>query len=505
MVAGICVPLALFLGYILATPDRIVSVFWVVLALFLVSLPLLLRWHHALVIAMWNVQVLAFVLPGKPKAVFVLAALSIAIAIGSRTLRRQKVFIPAPATTIPLLVLAITVFLTMQMRGGLGGRVFGSETWGASRYLGVLGAIVGYFALITEPVAPNKRKLMVSIFFLSGATAILVDLLYLAGPSFYFLLSFFPDSYSYYHAQFVSGQTSLQRFAGVGTTMTLVGWFMMMRYGIKGLFDWKYPWRGMLFIGMFFLSLLGGFRGAIVSFGILFVLQFYFERLFKSYLLLVFVMTGIVGTGLLLAFSDRLPTSIQRSISFLPVKVDPVAKKDAADSLIWRLEMWRVAAPEVPKHLFLGKGYAFDGSDVYLTQLAMRRGFSAAYEEALVTGDYHQGILTLIIPLGLWGFIAFVAFCIGGFRYLHQNYLYGNPELKGANTFLLSLFVMKMIWYFIFYGEFFLDLMMLTGIVGLSLTLNGGVAHRIEEPDRSAERMQEPSSWRRLQPAFPLR
>jgi hypothetical protein len=43
------------------------------------------------------------------------------------------------------------------------------------------------------------------------------------------------------------------------------------------------------------------------------------------------------------------------------------------------------------------------------------------------------------------------------------------------NTFLLSCFIARLLFYFIFYGEFDLDLMILTGLIGMSLSLNGGV------------------------------
>ena len=115
----------------------------------------------------------------------------------------------------------------------------------------------------------------------------------------------------------------------------------------------------------------------------------------------------------------------------------------------------------------------------------------------MISSDYHQGILTLIIPFGIWGLLAFTAFCVGSVRALYRNYRYSPPELRSINTFLLSFFIGRLIFYLVFYGEFYLDLMLFTGTIGLSLSLNGGIRQEAEvtmpEPVASTE------DWR-LQP-----
>lgn len=167
--------------------------------------------------------------------------------------------------------------------------------------------------------------------------------------------------------------------------------------------------------------------------------------------------------------------SVQRSISFLPVRIDPAVRGDAASTWDWRWEMWRATVPVVPQYLLLGKGFNFDGTDYYLTMTGYGRGMSSVYDAAMISSDYHQGILTLIIPFGIWGLLAFIAFCLGSLRALYRNYRYGPEQLRSINTFLLSYFIARLTFYLFFYGEFYLDLMLFTGTVGLSLSLNGGV------------------------------
>src|ERR1019366_816338 len=66
LIYGLCVPLAVFLGYLLATPLEASTTLVVGITLFVLAIPALLRWHHVWLIAMWNCTALFFFLPGKP-------------------------------------------------------------------------------------------------------------------------------------------------------------------------------------------------------------------------------------------------------------------------------------------------------------------------------------------------------------------------------------------------------------------------------------------------------
>jgi O-antigen ligase len=158
-----------------------------------------------------------------------------------------------------------------------------------------------------------------------------------------------------------------------------------------------------------------------------------------------------------------------------------------------------VLAEDVPKYFLLGKGYNFDSMDVYLTQLGMEHGIYGAYEQLLVLDDYHNGPLTLIVSFGIFGVLAFAAFCWGALRALYANYRYGDPALIRINTFLLAYFITILVVFLTFYGEFFIDLMSFSGIIGLSLTLNGGL-RRAGQAAMQTE-VESKAETPRLQPA----
>jgi hypothetical protein len=473
LVYGLCIPLALVLGYYLATPDQFTSYGLVSLVLLLLCFPLLMRWHHFLLILTWNSVLVIPFLPGQPSFGIAMAAGSLFLSLLLRTMQRQSRGTYVPSVVRPLILLTIVVVVTAYLTGGFGGRVFGAETWGAKRYLGIFGGVIGYFALTMQPIPPRRAKLYATLFFLSGISTVAGDLIYLAGPSYYFLYEFFAWESAALQA---ASQSSLLRITGVTFAALAVCYAMMLRYGIRGILDMRRPWRLVLFVAVCTASLFGGYRSALILLMVLVICQFCFEGLLRSWLSPILLLVGVLGYGLLVGFADRLPLSVQRSVSFLPVEIDQTAKADALGTLDWRLLMWKIVLPEVPKYLLLGKGFSFSGTDYYLTVEAMARGGLYSFDEAtLISGNYHNGFLTIIIPFGIFGLLFFLWFCWAALRVLHQNYRHGDPALRLTNTFLIAYFVARLAFYCVFYGQFDLDFMLFAGTVGLSIALNGGV------------------------------
>jgi len=471
LVYAVAMILSLWVGFAVVTPQSFLSMVSVTLMLLVLSLPFLLRWHHALVICTWNAVFISFFLPGKPPLWVVLAGLSLGIAIVTRTLRAKSEFLHVRAVALPLLLLAAVLVVTISLRG-FGGRAFGSELWGGKRYLGVVGAILGYFALTAQRIPRNQAELMTSLYFLSGTTAVISDLAFAFGPGFYFLFLLVPTELAVAQA---STQDTLMRLTGIAWMAQAGNWFMLMRYGIRGMLEVRHAWRAAVFVTLFLAGLFGGFRSSIILMCILFATQFWFERLLRTKFFPIALVCALSVGLFIVGYAEKLPLSVQRSLSFLPIDVHPTARQDALGTLDWRLQMWRVVIQEVPQYLLLGKGYTFSGTDYLLMQESIRRGMFTSYEDTLVSGNYHNGILTLLVPFGLPGAVAFACFLFASWRVLRRNYLYGDADLKNINTFLIAYFSARLLFYLSFYGQFDLDLMVFTGVVGLSISINGGV------------------------------
>ena len=501
LIYALVLPLAILLGYMLATPTDTNSFAVLLVAFTIICIPMLLKWHHLMLVATWNAALIVFFLPGQPQLGVVLAFVSLGIAVVTRTLSRQKEFLHVPSVTWPLILLVVVVLVTAKLTGGIGARVLGAEIWGAKRYLAVFGSIIAYFALTTQSIPKERAKLYVAAFFLGGLTAMISDLTFMAGPQLYFLFVLFPSDFASMQA-ITTG--TIVRLSGISFACAWAYYYFITRYGIHGILDFKAPWRLFLMVGCFAGSLLGGYRGLLILMILVFMAQFLVEGVHRTKLGPILIFAAVLSIASMIMFIDRMPLAVQRAFSFLPIEsLDSTARQDALGTLDWRLKMWKILIPEIPKYLLLGKGYGFSGTDYFLTQESMRRGMYSAYEDTLVSGNYHNGILTLLIPFGIFGFGAFVWFCGSGIRVLVRNFRYGDPDLKTINTALLALFSARLVFYVVFYGQFDSDFGNFVGILGLSIALNNGVASNMsEEAVQEVQHVAALPSWR-LQPEVP--
>lgn len=485
---GLTIPIALLLGYLMASPLQMKTLALVGLFLVALTLPLMMRWHHTLLILSWNASLIVFFLPGDPGLGTVMAGYSFFLSVLYLTVRREKHGRHINSVAVPLVLLVVVVVVTAMLTGGIGGRALGSDAWGAKRYLGVFGAILGYFALVAKAVPVRRRVLYATLFFATGVTSVISDLAYFAGPSLYFLFNFFPANLAYSQAM---SQDDLFRLSGLSFAGLALFSAILVRYGVRELFRMKHSWR----LGLLLLSvacgLLGGYRSVSVLMFFQFVFMFFLEGLWRTRVVWIVAAAGAVAAVFLVAFLPHMPLSVQRSLSFLPVDIDPLAKRDAMSTLDWRLQMWKVVARDVPDYLILGKGFTFSGTDYELMKESVRRGLFSSFEDTLITGNYHNGILTVLIPFGIFGLLAFGWFCAAGWRVLHLNFRNGPPGLRIVNTFLLAYFLSRLSFYLVLYGQFDLDLMLFTGVVGLSIALNNGVCRKPFGEEGGAGELEE--------------
>jgi len=406
-----------------------------------------------------------------------MACLAFAVALGHYVMNRERKFLSSGSVAASLVFLAFVVFVTAKMRGGLGFNALGDESIGGKRYLYIWVAVLGFFALISQPIPPHRRRLYTVLFLLGASTAALNNLSTMIGPLGNFLFVFFPGAIVESTAPFA--QENLERFGGFATACNALVFALVARYGIQGVLDLRKTWRFVLFIGALVMCAFGGFRVIIVIVALTLVLVFYFEGLLRTRLMPVAVIAVIILTGLVISFSDQLPLPVQRCLALFPVKISPVARISAEASSDWRIEMWKSLLPEIPRYLFLGKGLTFEANDMAMYYaLGNDQAGGDVGGGANLAADYHNGPLSVIIPFGIWGVICFLWFLAASIRVLWKNYKYGEADLHKINTFLFCYFIAKTIMFMFVFGGFYGDLAVFAGIIGLGISLNRGVASK---------------------------
>lgn len=489
IIYGLCLPLAVWLGYLLAMPMDMTSFIMVILALCLPLVPVMLRWHHFLLIACWNVSAVLFFLPGRPFLWIVMSLISLTLSILQYALHRDYKLLSVPSVTFPLIFLFLVILATGKLTGGLGFRSFGSESFGGKRYVFLLTAILGYFAISCQRIPRGREGLYVSLNLLGGVFGIIGGLVgFLPSRLNYIFLFFPPES-----LQAISGRATQDyaehRFGALSVTGGAVVWYCLARHGLGGTFrlseSWhilpfrirggfqiNQPWRAGLTLVAMLATLYSGFRWMAIFTAMMFLGCFFMERLYRSRALPFVLLAVILSVTISLPLASKLPAMVQRSLSFLPLNIDPDVRMFAESSTEWRLRMWEVVIPTVPQFLLVGKGYSIDPVELEMASSHMSRDDT---ETMIVAGDYHNGALTLIIPLGIWGVIGFLWFLGAGFRVLRRNYRHGDPELRRINTFLLLYFLAKTFCFFLIAGTFYVEFYIFTGLVALSISVNGGV------------------------------
>ena len=479
LIFALCLPLAILLGFMLADPLVESNRMIVGGALMALLIPIILAIHQRALIWVTGAFINAFFLPGQPQMWMLVAALSFMIIILSRPLRKVKTKPVWDKWTLVFLTLFICAVVFAAMRtGGIGLRIMGSSVYGGRKYVMLLASFVGFLALTFQPLPRKHAQKDLTVWALGPATSAVSNVAYMLGPAFYFLFLLFPVEMALNQAQveLAPGFLGIKRYTGFSSACTAVCMFCMLRWGIKGMLQPSKPWRLGLLVFGFGLGMLSGFRSAILIPIAALVVQFFTEGLHKTKYALGLAGFGAASIIFLAAFAESLPLAAQRAISFLPVRVDPVAALDAKNSVAWRLEMWEVVIQDVPDHLWFGKGYALDPTDLYLAEESVKRGFQKDYEISMRAGDYHSGPLSVLVPFGVVGVTTVILFFIAAMRALYRNFKYGDPSVKNINVSLFSYFVGHLMYFTLFFGGIESDLWVFVSTVGISLAVNGGVA-----------------------------
>ena len=472
---AVSVAMSLLLGLKLASPTSMTSIMVVGMVLMVLATPVLLRWHFPLLVASLGMALQVFFLPGKPPVWMLMAAISLVITVMTLLIRPEFKVRIEPSLLWSLVALGIVVLITAYFRGGIGLRSLGGATYGGKKYVFLVGAIVCFVALACWQVPRVHAQRYAMYYTLGSLSLILPNLAYYLGPSFYWMYMFVPTEYALEQAGADLTETGMIRYSGVGFSMIGVFYLMIVKWGVAGLLDWRKPWRFLALLLIVWISMLGGFRSIIAMYLLIFAILFFFEKMWRPFQMAYLATIVGVAAVVVVVFIDKMPLSVQRSLSFLPLDINPAVVANAEHSSQWRFDMWNLVWQEVPDYLWLGKGYGISPMDLFLTQESVKRGFMKSYEVSLVAGDYHSGPLSVLVIFGIPGCVTLLLFWYAGLRVLHRNRIYSPPDLQFFNNLLFAIFASRIVFFVVVFGDFASDLIVFTGIAGLSVALNGGM------------------------------
>ena len=267
IIFAVCVVLAIWLGFLVAGPMTYSSMAVYGLLGFILAFPIVLRWHYPLMLLCWNFAAVA-PFPARPPF----------RGPGHDPVEPGHFGAPAddqPGEPVhPGAANHLRVAFHAGGRRGygqndrIGIRVFGSNVYGGHKYLYLVGGILGYFALSAKRIPPGRRNLYLALFFLGSLSAAIGDLVGFLPRSGYFIYWFFqPFNLQDLHAGVGEQITRLNgaMYASVGIFS-----FMLARYGIRGIFFSRKPWRWVILFLAVVYGLLGGYRSLLMIFALTF-------------------------------------------------------------------------------------------------------------------------------------------------------------------------------------------------------------------------------------------
>jgi hypothetical protein len=132
--------------------------------------------------------------------------------------------------------------------------------------------------------------------------------------------------------------------------------------------------------------------------------------------------------------------------------------------------------------------------------------FDAAQNGLALSSDYHNGMLSVILPFGIWGVLVTFWFLWAGLKALYRNWKYGDPSLRLINAFLFILFFIEAAEFASCFAGLSLasELQSFVGNLGLSIALNNGVCAPAAKAVPVKKENQAPRIYPHLRPApFP--
>lgn len=471
---GICALIAIIVGVLMTNPWTYSSLGIVGIICAILCIPLLLRWHHPLMIIAWSTPIYMFFIKGDPALCLVMITVSLVISITDRALN-QRHFIKVSQITWPLCFLIGVVLITAKFTGGLGLRAFGSDVYGGKKYIFLIIGILGYFAITAHAIPKEKAKWYVGLFFLGGMLSFIRDFFPIM-PGFMEPLYLLIPPLAMDSGGIEVGSTRL-----VGTSWGATGIiaFLIAVYGLRGIFLSGKLWRPAIFFISLILIFFGGFRSALVSVGATIILQFFLEGLHRTKLMPFVVAFGVACAVTVIPLASRLPFTFQRTLAIFPqslIQLSPDARMAAESSTQWRIDMWKSLLPTIPRYLLLGKGYAISVEDYQFMGVDSAFHSADAGQQGLaLSGDYHNGPLSVVIPFGIWGALGFLWFTAASLWVMYRNFRYGDPDLATVNAFLFTSYAVAMFLFYFIVGGFADGMVGVTGILGLSVSINRGV------------------------------
>jgi hypothetical protein len=352
-------------------------------------------------------------------------------------------------STIYALLFLLVVFYTMLARG-IGFEMLGSSKSGGMFYVKIFAIMLLFIFTLKIKVSDRYISILFISYLISCLLPFLSDLVYLMLGHETFFHKFIPAGTTLEF--YAENEGSVFRIQSASSVAEYSVAFMLVFFP---LFDETGKFRitkTNIAIILFALLMVGlsGHRISLV--GIALILLYFYNYSFGLKRLIRPIIIGVVIAFAVSVFAvlefEKLPSSFQRVFSFLPFTPSNETTVDASASLEFRVLMAAKAIVMLPDYFLLGKGFAFVNREVEITDYFGTIDFFADM------GVFHNGLLGLVINLGLPGLLAGLALMRSIYKFSKdEKTVASNGIIQRINILIKSKILLSITYFVFLYGD----------------------------------------------------
>ena len=344
-------------------------------------------------------------LEGKMNLFYVFAASLAGVAILRYSMDRKMPILWSKAHAW-LIVFASVILMIMIIRGA-GLRILGDEKWGGMFYIQLFISISLVFVIPRASLSKGVWRPVLVAAALAPFLPVIAGFLASSGSSS--LLAFVQadaQTASQISQLASGGNVQIERFFSLGyagqSAYNILFYFLSVQSIFGRALFLSIPF------GIVVLILVGlsGFRSSLLNICLFTTLMLKVNRAISFGKILIFTLIVLIFYVFAFLFAPSLPSSIQRMLSILPgISIATHISSDAESTTEWRIEVWKRGLRYIPDYWLIGKGYAFSSREM-LAVTDPKTGLFDPTDWAIIQSSYHQGLLSLLLGLGVPGLVS---------------------------------------------------------------------------------------------------
>jgi hypothetical protein len=327
---------------------------------------------------------------------------------------------PQPAGSWLLLFLVIVMLHGISDRFGV--RLLGSDTWGGRAYLGILVSGLAYYCIQSMQFDVRKWTNLPLFVILISSADLGVKLVSYNEPQIGLLVS------SFYSGTFNSDTfVEFSRWGFLGNFGYVLVTTALCYSTLTGMITRGNLVPPLLFLTGAALCLSSGYRSSLLFLFFLVIVGSIRDLHFKTLFLVPLLVTSLLALSWVHSSVYPLPQGMQRGLVWLPGDWDENLTLDAAGSDDFRWKVWAYwAQNKFPEAPLIGRGLGVPNYDILsnldeATTIDPNTGetlmkFADRERSFTITGNLHNGFLSVVDRFGLVGAFCFFTFIIISFR-----------------------------------------------------------------------------------------